>query len=214
MSVKIAIAQIQLQEGQTIVLAHISWSEFESILEDLGERRRSRIAYYQGVLEIHMPLPEHERYKVLISNLLVILLDELGMEWESLGSTTFKRQRMRAGIELDDCFYIENYRAMIGKKRLDLEVDPVPDLAIEIDVTSQTKVSAYEALGVAEIWRWKDHKLEINLLRDGKYISSDTSQIFPLFPVVEGFTLFIDRSTELPISALRREFRQWVQTKI
>lgn len=214
MPVKIAIAQIQLQEGQTIVLDHINWSEFESILEDLGERRRSRIAYYQGVLEIRMPLPEHERPKIIIGDLVKILLDELGMESESLGSTTFKRQRMQAGIEPDDCFYIQNYRAMIGKKRLDLEVDPVPDLAIEIDVTSQTKLSAYEALGVAEIWRLKDNKLEINLLQNGKYISSDTSQIFPLFPVIEGFSLFLDRSTELPASTLRREFRQWVQTKI
>ncbi len=214
MPVKIAIAQIQLQEGQTIILDDISWSEFESILEDLGERRRSRIAYYQGVLEIRMPLPEHERPKIIIGDLVKILLDELGMESESLGSTTFKRQRMQAGIEPDDCFYIQNYRAMIGKKRLDLEVDPVPDLVIEIDVTSLTKVSAYEALGVAEIWRWKDNKLEINLLQNGKYISSDTSQIFPLFPVIEGFSLFLDRSTELPSSALRREFRQWVQTKM
>jgi Uma2 family endonuclease len=214
MPVKIAIAQIQLQAGQTIILDDISWSEFESILEDLGESRRSRIAYYQGVLEISMPLPEHERPKVLISHLLAILLEELGLEWESLGSTTFKRQRMQAGIEPDDCFYIQNYRSMIGKKRLDLEVDPVPDLAIEIDVTSQTKVSAYEALGVEEIWRLKDNKLEINLLQNGKYISSDTSQILPLFPVIEGFSLFIDRSAELPTSTLRREFRQWVQTKI
>lgn len=214
MPVKIAIAQIQLQAGQTIILDDISWSEFTSILEDLGEHRRSRIAYYQGVLEISMPLPEHERSKVLISHLIVILLDELGLEWESLGSSTFKHQRMQAGIEPDDCFYIQNYQAMIGKKRLDLEVDPVPDLAIEVDITSQTKVSAYEALGVAEIWRLQNNNLEINLLQNGKYINSDTSQIFPLFPVIEGFSLFLERSAELPISALRREFRQWVQTKI
>jgi len=214
MPVKIAIAQIQLQEGQRIILDDISWSEFASILEDLGERRRSRIAYYQGVLEIYMPLPEHERYKVLISHLVIILLDELGLEWESLGSTTFKHQRMQAGLEPDDCFYIQNYRAMIGKKRLDLEVDPVPDLAIEIDVTSQTQIRAYEALGVAEIWQLKNGKLEINLLQNGKYISSPTSQIFPSIPVVEGVSLFLDRSPEIPLSALRREFRLWVKSQI
>ncbi|NJL89961.1 MAG: Uma2 family endonuclease [Coleofasciculaceae cyanobacterium SM2_1_6] len=214
MVAKIAIAQIQLQEGQRIVLDGINWSEFVSILEDLGERRRARIAYYQGVLEIRMPLPEHERYKVLISHLLVILLDELGLEWESLGSSTFKRQRMQAGLEPDDCFYIQNYRAMIGKKRLDLEVDPVPDLAIEIDVTSKTQLSAYKALGVTEIWQLKNGKLEINLLQQGKYISSPTSQIFPSIPVVEGISLFLDRSTEIPLSALRREFRLWLKDKL
>jgi len=214
MPVKIAIAQIQFQEGQKIIFDDISWEEFESILEDLGEHRHSRIAYYKGVLEIQMPLPEHERYKVIIGDLVKILLDELGLEWESLGSTTFKHQRMKAGIEPDDCFYIQNYRAMIGKKRLDLEVDPVPDLAIEIDVTSQTKVSAYEALGVGEIWRLKNNNLEINLLQKGKYTSSATSQIFPSVPVIEGFSLFLDRSAEIPLSALRREFQQWLKERL
>jgi Uma2 family endonuclease len=113
--VKIAIAQIQLEQGQRVTLDRISWQEFETILEDLGEHRHSHIAYYKGVLEIRMPLPEHERAKVLISHLLVVLLDELGLEWESLGSSTFKNQNMKAGIEPDDCFYIQNYKATIGK---------------------------------------------------------------------------------------------------
>lgn len=37
MPVKIAIAQIQLQAGQTIILDDISWSEFESILDRSAE---------------------------------------------------------------------------------------------------------------------------------------------------------------------------------
>ena len=36
MPVKIAIAQIQLQEGQRVILDGVSWQEFENILEDLG----------------------------------------------------------------------------------------------------------------------------------------------------------------------------------
>ena len=139
MPVKIAIAQIQVAPGQRLILENISWQEFEEILEDLGEHRHSHIAYYRRVLEFRMPLPGHERAKVLIGDLLKIILDELGLEWESLGSTTFKSQVMQAGIEPDDCFYIQNYQAMIGKQRLDLTIDPVPDLAIEIDFTSVTQ---------------------------------------------------------------------------
>lgn len=86
MPVKIAIAQIQVAPGQRVRLENISWQEFEETLEDLGEHRHFHIAYYQGVLELRMPLPGHERTKVLISHLLVILLDELNLEWESLGS--------------------------------------------------------------------------------------------------------------------------------
>ena len=214
MTVKGSIAQIQLEAGQRIVLDRIGWQEFEDILEDLGEHRHSHIAYHKGVLEFRMPLPEHERHKMLVSHLLVVLLNELGLDWESLGSTTFKNRRMQAGIEPDDCFYIQNYRAVTGMKRIDLDVDPVPDLAIEVDLTSQTQVSAYEALGVAEIWRIRHERLEINLLQNGKYVNSTTSQIFPLIPILEGMSLFLERSGEIPMSALCREFRAWLQGEL
>jgi Uma2 family endonuclease len=42
--------------------------------------------------------------------------------------------------------------AMIGKRRLDLTIDPPPDLAIEVDVTSKTGLDAYQGLGVPELW--------------------------------------------------------------
>jgi Uma2 family endonuclease len=158
-----------------------------------------------------MPLPGHERAKALIGDLLKIILDELGLEWESLGSTTFKSQVMQAGIEPDDCFYIQNYQAMIGKQRLDLTVDPVPDLAIEVDFTSVTQVSAYEALRVPEIWCYKKGKLEISVLENGQYIKALMSKVFPDLPVIEGISLFLEKSEELPMSALRREFRQWLK---
>jgi Uma2 family endonuclease len=209
--VQFQIGQIEVLAGQRAILHRIAWNQFEKILEELGEQRASRIAYYDGTLEIRMPLPEHERAKVLISNLLVILLDELDLEWESLGSSTFKNEKMLAGIEPDDCFYIKNYAAMIGKKRLDLAIDPPPDLAIEVDLTSKTQISAYEALGVPEIWRYQQGKLLINILRNGKYIESETSLTFANLPVIEGISQFLERSNDIPISAVRREFRQWLK---
>lgn len=50
---------------------------------------------------------------------------------------------------------------MIDKNRLNLSVDPPPDLAIEIDVTSKTQLSAYVALGVPELWCYADSQLQI-----------------------------------------------------
>ena len=161
-----------------------------------------------------MPLPEHERAKVLISHLLVVLLEELGLDWESLGSTTFKRKTMLAGIEPDDCFYIQNYAAVVGKKRLDLEIDPVPDLAIEVDLTSYTQISAYEALGIPEIWRYKAGQLIVSTLQNGQYQESLRSQLFPNFPIIEGFSLFLAKSAEAPMSVLRKEFRTWTRNQL
>ncbi|MFN5924143.1 MAG: Uma2 family endonuclease, partial [Pseudanabaena sp.] len=196
MATLVRIAQIETLQGQTTILHDIDWQQFEAILEDLGDNRASRIAYFDGVLEIRMPLPEHERTKVIISNLLVILLEELDWEWESLGSSTFKTKSMKAGIEPDDCFYIKNYVAMIGKKRLDMSIDPSPDIAIEVDLTSNTQISAYEALAVAEIWRYANGKLSIRLLREGKYVESLVSLSFPDFPVIDGISQFLERGAE------------------
>ena len=67
MPVKIAIAQIQLSEGQRVTLENINWQEFEDILEDLGEHRHSLMAYYKGVLEFRKPSIEQQRAKAVIS---------------------------------------------------------------------------------------------------------------------------------------------------
>lgn len=214
MVTSISLNRIKISPGQRIYIPDISWEEFEQILLELGERRTTRIAYCAGELEIRMPLPEHERIKVLISNLLVVLLEELDLPWESLGSTTFKNSSMKTGIEPDDCFYIKNCQAIIGKKRLDLEVDPPPDLAIEIDLTSPTQLSAYEALGVPEIWKYQQGKLAIFVLVDGHYVESGTSSLFPTLPIEAGFTHILDRSSEILMSEARKEFRQWVRNNL
>ncbi len=124
--VTLRLQQIHVPPGQRILLEAISWHEFEAIVEELGEHRGTRIAYSKGILEIVSPLPEHEKAKVVISDLLKVLLDELDMPWESLGSTTFRREEMAAGIEPDDCFYIQHQAAMVGKDRIDLTVPTYP----------------------------------------------------------------------------------------
>ena len=102
------IRRIDVPPGQRVLLRDVTWQEFETILDELGEHRAARIAYDRGVLEIMAPLPEHEDDKEIIGDLLKALLEELDIEFRSLGSTTFKNQIMLQGIEPDQCFYIEN----------------------------------------------------------------------------------------------------------
>ncbi|MDB9316103.1 MULTISPECIES: Uma2 family endonuclease [Cyanophyceae] len=210
--VTLQLRQIDVQPGQCLILREINWGEFEAILEELGEHRGARVAYYQRVLEIRMPLPEHEKAKILIGEFVKILLDELEIDWEPYGSSTFKRQEMAAGLEPDDCFYIQNAARMIGKNRLNLSVDPPPDLAIEIDVTSKTQLSAYEALGVPELWCYADSQLQIFLLREGEYVQVENSPTFGDLPVIEGILQFLKLSEIEGASAARRGFRQWLRS--
>ncbi|UKO98111.1 Uma2 family endonuclease [Nostoc sp. UHCC 0870] len=197
---------LRLEPGQKVTLEPVTWEEFEHILAELGESRSSRIAYANQILEIMAPLPEHERSKVLLADLVKALLKFQKRSWEPLGSTTFKSQSMTAGIEPDECFYIENYKAVIGKNRLDLTVDPPPDLALETDLTSKTELDAYEALKVPELWIYKNSNLKIYLLQQGKYVESQTSQTFPGIEVIEIIPLFIQRAKEVGVSQTLADF--------
>lgn len=208
--VQLQLKQIRVPPGQRVQLENISWTDFEAILSELGEHRGTRIAYSEGVLEIMAPLPEHETAKVFIGDFVKILLDEMGIEWISLGSTTFKQQLMAAGIEPDDCFYIQNCARMVGRDRLDLTVAPPPDLAIEIDLTSKTQISAYAALQVPEVWCYDKSKLKISVLHNGAYLDANVSPTFPDVPL-HIIPEFIKRGQTEVMSSVRRAFRQWVQ---
>ena len=212
--VTLQLRQIDVPPGQRVLLHDVSWQEFENILQELGEHRASRLAYSQGTLEIRMPLPEHEVDKELIGDMVKILLEELGMDCECFGSTTFKRETKKSGVEPDQCFYIQNHEVMRGKRRVNLDTDPPPDLAIEINVTSKTQLEAYEALQVPELWRYENNVLKINLLQGGKYIQSQTSPIFPGLPIMELFAEFVALSTTLGRSPTLRVFRQRIRQLI
>jgi Uma2 family endonuclease len=95
--VTLQLRQLVVQPGQRIQLQDVDWAEFEAILDELGDRRPSRIAYFGNRLEIRMPLPKHEKAKVLIGDMVKILLEELDIDNEGFGSTTFKRNTMSAG---------------------------------------------------------------------------------------------------------------------
>jgi Uma2 family endonuclease len=100
---------------------------------------------------------------------------------------------------------------MIGKKRIDLAIDPPPDLAIEVDVTSKTQLSVYESLAVPELWRYQSGKLRIDLFEDNKYVESSTSNTFPDFPISETILRFMEMSETTGTSSAMREFRRWVR---
>ena len=208
------IARIIVPPGQTVMLDDVSWQEFEAIVQDLGENRNSRLAYDRGKLEIMTPLPEHEVNKVYISNFVEILLEELDIEFCPLGSTTFKNKLMLKGIEPDSCFYIQNEALVRGKNKLNLTVDPPPDLALEVDITNRSHPNIYQALGVPELWRYEGGKLQILLLVDGKYTESESSAIFPDFSLLEVIPQYLTQCRTEGRNKGIRAFRSWVQQQL
>lgn len=200
---------------QRNVLRNISWETFETLLRETGEDRGSRFAYDCGTLEIMTPLYEHENPKSNFGNFIVALAEELDIEIKSAGSTTLKRKIVKRGIEPDNCYYIQNELAVRNKEELDLEIDPPPDLAIEIDITSTSvnKSGIYAALGVPEIWRYNGRVLKFYQLVDGEYIEREFSLAFPLVSVQE-ISRFIEQRKTMGEIALLKSFRVWIRDKI
>jgi Uma2 family endonuclease len=208
------LSQLRIQPGRQILLDRVSWQQFESILTELGERRAARISYSNGTLEIMVPLIEHEKAKEIIGDIIKMLLTERGLDYDALGSTTLKNEYMTQAVEPDACFYIQNQRLTIGKNRLDLSIDPPPDLAIEIDLTSRTQLDNYRSLGVPELWRYDKQGLHIYLLRSSEYIDSAVSDTFPDLPIFELVDRCVRQSQEIGSSQAIRALRTWLVDRI
>jgi Uma2 family endonuclease len=200
---------------QRTVLYNVSWETFESLLRDTGEDRGSRFAYDCGTLEIMTPLFEHENPKIQFDRLIFCLAEELDIELRSAGSTTLKRKSFAKGIEPDSCYYIQNEAAMRGRETLNLEIDPPPDLAVEIDITSSSvnKFNIYAALGVAELWKYDGEVLKFYQLVENQYVEIKFSMTFPLVSVGD-INRFIQQSKTMGEIALLKSFRAWVKGKI
>ncbi|PPT08551.1 Flavodoxin reductases (ferredoxin-NADPH reductases) family 1 [Geitlerinema sp. FC II] len=208
------LRQLKVQPGHQLLLEDIDWKQFENILSELGEHRAARLSYSNGLLEIMVPLPEHEKAKEIIGDMIKILLNIRGLNYDSLGSTTLKNERMTRAVEPDACFYIQNQAAVIGKNRLDLRTDPPPDLAVEIDTTYRTQLDNYQVLGVPELWRYSQQGLQIKVLQDGQYLESNSSLIFPDIPIIELVNRYVQQSQVSGSSQAIQAFRNWVQENL
>ncbi|OLP19168.1 hypothetical protein BST81_06615 [Leptolyngbya sp. 'hensonii'] len=214
MVVQIPIRLIQVPPGQRVLLQGIDWEKFEAVLEELGEHRSTKIAYSNGILEIMAPLPVHEFDKEIISDLLKVFLEELEIEFLTLGSTTFKNKTMRQGIEPDQCFYIQNELPIRGKKCLDLAIDPPPDLALEVDITSRTHPDIYAALGVPELWRRDGDLIQVYVLQSGRYIEVEDSPTAPGWRLPAVIPQYVEQSRAIGRNQVMRAFRTWVREEL
>lgn len=204
-----------LPEGGTLIFHHVPWAAYEALLNDLGAGYKARISYDHGKLEVNMPLPIHERWKVFLTDLMRLLTIDLGLMLESLGSTTYKYKDWDAGLEPDTCFYLANAASVIGVDRFDEQTPPPPpDIAVEIDITSESlnRFPIYAKLGVPEIWRGDVDGLQIYHLTESGYVEAAASRAFPFLTAKVLFE-FLQRSQTEGQSATLLAFRAWVQTQ-
>jgi len=201
----------QSSEEKLITLTGIKWLTFKAIMSDVGDGRAWRIAYAERVLEIRMPLTEHEEPKGMIESFVEAFADALDMEVRKLGALTLEREDLARAIEPDSCFYIQNESVVRGKS-INLLADPPPDLVVESDYTSSSlnKFSIYASLGVPEIWRYRNQCLQVYQLVEGNYEQRENSLAFPFLPIAE-IPGFIEQSKTIGQRAAVRLFRDRVR---
>ena len=191
----------------------LDWKAFKQIQSLLTDHTRARFNYDNGVLEITKPLESHERSARLIERFIRILITEMGMMVKTMGSTTLDREDMLKSAEPDNGYYIQNYE-QVADRTVNLNVDPAPDLVVEVDITHTdlNKNVLYAGIGVPELWRFNGRVWTIFKLVDSVYVECDRS---PTFPTIEKAKLY-----EFLEAAFRNEvaaeinLRQWVREQI
>ncbi len=212
---QLTLNQISIPAGQQLLLKDISWSMFENIVKEFNQTgRKSRFSYSQGWLELMSPLAVHEIDKNIISDFIKALLEALEREFIDLGSVTLKSQRVKKAVEPDACFYIQHEACIRGKDSIHLDIDPAPDLAIEIDITYRSHFDNYEKLGVPELWRFNGHDLTIFILKKGAYYESETSLQFPQFAIKQLIPDYLVRSRQEGRNKIMNEFRAFIHNRL
>jgi Uma2 family endonuclease len=161
-----------------------SWVDYCQLRDSRGDGSIPRLKYHNGEILLMSPLPKHGREANIIADIVKVLLDSQGRDYEAFTPITMEFPEV-SGIEPDYCFYIDNWQAVVGKDRIDWQVDPAPDLAIEIDVTSYTSAADFLPYRVPEVWLYKQDRLTIYRLVGDRYEVSETSLYFADIPFQE-----------------------------
>lgn len=75
------------------------------------------MTFDRGTLEIMSPTKQDEEINRTLTLLVDTASDELGLDIQSLGSTTFQREALDRGFEPDSCFYFAEAGVSEGSKK-------------------------------------------------------------------------------------------------
>ena len=181
--VRDAVAAIErhIRPGRRALLSGVSWETYVAVSEAHSDLIT---AYDDGLFEILMPDIDHEFIKEAISLLVRVLCRVYGHNYVAGGNTTYRREAKRKGLEPDACFYLHaRARDPRVRRANTAAVAGSPDLAVEVDLSSGSSIKEpiYATLAVAELWRWKDGRVTVRVLRDGAYVDSPRSGLLPEF---------------------------------
>jgi len=198
--------KIYLPAGAVVRLP-ATWQEYQTLCQQRGDASIPRMKYHTGEVLLMAPLPKHGRDASLIADIIKVLLDHQGCEYDAFTPVTMELPQ-ESGIEPDYYFYIDHWQAISGKERIDWRIDPPPDLVLEIDVTSYSDVHDYLPYRVPEVWLFRNKELLMYQLQGLEYIIQTSSRYFPdlYLPeiIAQCLQVAYERNTSTAIRALKQ----------
>jgi Uma2 family endonuclease len=201
-----------------IVIIDVSWNDYERLVEQIGESRSCRVAFDGKDIEMMTLGPFHERQKSLLDLFIMIVAGELKVERQPMGSTTWKRKKLKRAIESDLCYYFDPAKlaaAAAAAHSDDVELYPNPDLAVEVDISPPRidRPGIYAALQLPEFWRVRDKAVSIEQLGpEGTYAPVPRSRFLPVRAADVTRWIFSEDSSSLV--AWEERLRQWVRNEL
>lgn len=198
--------KIYLSAG-TVMRSPATWHEYQTLCQQRGDGAIPRIKYRLGEVLLMSPLPKHGRDASLIADIIKVLLDHTGQEYDAFTPVTMELPE-ESGIEPDYCFYIDHWEAVSGNERIDWRNDPPPDLVLEIDVSSYSDVNDYLPYRVPEVWLFRKSQLLIYQLQGNEYHVQSQSRYFPQIDlpavIAQGLQIADERNTSAAIRDLKQ----------
>ena len=143
----------------------------------------------------------------------------LGFPGRMPAKRPFAAREPSAGLEGDKTFHFgENAVLMRGPVDIDLETQPPPDLAIEVEVShsADAALAAWGRLRVPEVWRFQPRSSRFTFCirnSDGSYSDAERSLAFPALSPADVLEQ-LSRAIELGADRWNEQLDVWVREVI
>jgi Uma2 family endonuclease len=199
------------------VMHGVSWNLYDRLTDAIGERSSVRVAFDGKDIEIMVIGPVHEglgdRLGVFVSE----VCDGLDLDSYGLGSATLKREDVERGVEADLCYCFDPdkvaaCREAEARGSNDGAAFPIPDLAVEIDISPPKidRPGIYSGLRVPEVWEFSDGAVSIAQLdANGTYVAADASRF--LYVRADEVTHWLREGKSAQRPTWKRRVRDWAR---
>ena len=156
---------------QRFLVSNVAWRDYV-ILREALDTPGLRMTYLEGALELMSPSRAHERNKKAIARLIETCAFLLRLPLNGYGSTTFRSEAKKRGVEPDEC-WVRDKELLEGE---------YPQIVLEVIETSPLldKLAVYDGFGVDEVWIFEDGAFSLHhRKKNGGYTRESRSALLP-----------------------------------